>query len=74
MFYGNLRDLHTVLRQLSQSPGFIYFQKDGIHVYLCCSFTGKAQEAVKHFLEYLNEREIKMIDNTNRSIKFYLQN
>ena len=74
MFYGNLRDLHVVLRQLSQSPGFIYFQKDEIHVYLCCSFTGKAQQAVKHFLEYLNERAIKMFDNTNRSIKFYLQN
>jgi hypothetical protein len=74
MCYGNLRDLHAVLRQLSQSPGFLNFHKDEVHVYLCCSFTGKAREAVKHFLEYLNERAIKMIDNTNRSIKFYLQN
>jgi len=74
MFYGNLRDLHAVLRQLSQSPGFLIFHKDEVHVYLCCSFTGKAQQAVKHFLDYLNERNIKMVDNTNRSIKFYLQN
>jgi len=74
MFYGNLRDLHVVLRQLSQSPGVIYFQDEKVQVYLYTSFSGKALNDVKLFLEYLNQKPIKMIDGTNRAIKFYLQN
>lgn len=74
IYYKNLRDLHVVLRHLIQTPGFITFYNNEVHVSLCCTFNGQARKAVELFIDYLNKKSIKMLDGSNRLIQFKLQN
>jgi len=71
-YYGNLRNMHVVLRQLTQTPGSIVFSDNNVQVNLQHSFTGKAEKAVEQFLEYLNTKSMKMLDGSNRTIQFNL--
>ena len=69
-YYGNLRDMHVVLRQLIQTPGSIVFSDNDVQVNLQHSFIGKAEKAVEQFLEYLTTKSMNMIDGSNRTIRF----
>lgn len=72
--YRNLRDIHVVLRQLTQTPGFITFLDNEVQVNLQSSFSGKAATAVSEFLETINSRPLKMLDGSERKIHFHLHN
>jgi hypothetical protein len=72
--YKNLRDIHVVLRKLTQSCGVVIFFKNEIQVHLECSFTGNAATAVTQFIDTLNARSPKMLDGSERKIRFHLHN
>ena len=69
--YTNLRDLHVVFWKLVRSVGYIKYGKQRIVVTLYCPFfEGKVQQAVKDFLQKLNEKEPILLDGTKRKIVF----
>jgi hypothetical protein len=73
--YDNLRDDHSILRNLTQSNGFIFFGITYVDVILCptMQYSPAMRHTVEAFLESLNKQLPKIPDGSGRTIRFQIK-